>query len=197
MKQFLSQLSFGAQFTLVLAWVFVASSTVLFLPDGLAQMFSLGGIQQTSRPVLSLVVIISSSYFLAKLLMLGHHALTYKSAQEQERGRMVEMVKRLDFEEKAVLREYIIQRKNMLTLPLNEPAVNNLLEAGVLVPAMSTQEISGEKRLVKLAISLEARPLLTHKLLGLPVGKMTEEDVERLKSARPDYARQNFIGLRG
>ena len=54
------------------------------------------------------------------------------------------MIRQLDFEEKAVLSEFVFQRKNVLSLPMCEPAISNLMRAGVLVPAFETQEIKGE-----------------------------------------------------
>jgi len=99
----------------------------------------------------------------------------------------------LDFEEKAVLREFIIQRKNVLALPMRELAVSNLLESGVLVPAYETQEIKGSGRIIKLSIAVDAREQLTHKVLGLPVGKLTDNEANQLKAARPEYARTNYF----
>ncbi|MCE0557074.1 MULTISPECIES: superinfection exclusion B family protein [unclassified Motilimonas] len=196
MKQIITQFSMNVQISLLMAWLLLASIFIVLLPDGLAQSLNMLTLRSQLSPYLSIAIIVSASYFIAKLLLFIHFKLTNKTEQEEQNKRMMSMIKRLDFEEKAVLREYIIQRKNMLSLPLNEPAVANLLEAGVLVPALSTQEINGERRIVKLSINLAARPLLTHKLLGLPQGKMTEAEVELLKSARPEYARQNFIGMR-
>ncbi len=196
MKQIITQFSMNVQFSLLMAWVLLSGIFMLILPSGLAETLNIQELQAQLSPYLTVASIISCAYFIAKALLYTHFKLTHKTEQQEQHKRMTDMIKRLDFEEKAVLREYIIQRKNVLSLPLNEPAVANLLDAGVLVPALSTQEINGERRIVKLSINLAARPLLTHKLLGLPQGKMTEEEVELLKSARPEYARQNFVGLR-
>ena len=65
----------------------------------------------------------------------------------------------------------------------------------VLVPAYETQEIKGSGRIIKLSIAVDAREQLTHKVLGLPVGKLTEDEANQLKAARPDYARSNYIAL--
>ena len=99
------------------------------------------------------------------------------------------MIKHLDFEEKAVLREFIIQQKNVLSLPLNEPAVNNLLASGVLKPAYETQEIKWDSRIIKLSIAVDAPEKLTKKVIGIPTGKMSEHEIVNLKAARPIYAR--------
>ena len=40
------------------------------------------------------------------------------------------MIGFLDFNEKAVLREFVLQRKSVINLPITEPAVKNLMDAG-------------------------------------------------------------------
>ncbi len=196
MKKVLSHLTFGSQLTLMMTWMLLSSTLLLVAPLPMMEASGILEWKQNYTPHLTLALILSISYFFAKLILHFQNSLTNRSNSLKEKGKLESMVQKMDFEEKAVLREFVIQRKNVLSLPLNEPAIANLLEAGVLSPAIPTQEITGERRIVKLSISLDARPLLTHKILGLPVGKMTEEEAEMLKSARPEYARQNFIGIR-
>jgi len=64
------------------------------------------------------------------------------------------------------------------------------------VPAFETQEIKGSGRFIKLSIAIDAREQLTHKVLGLPTGKLSEQEAAILKAARPEYARSNYIALR-
>ena len=42
-------------------------------------------------------------------------------------------------------------------------------------------------------ISLEARPLLTYKALGLSNGKMSEEQLDMIMNARPKYVSKNSL----
>jgi hypothetical protein len=41
-------------------------------------------------------------------------------------------------------------------------------------------------------IALPARPLITYKALGLSKGKMSEEQIEQIMSARPKFASKGF-----
>jgi len=43
-----------------------------------------------------------------------------------------------------------------------------------------------------LMIALPARPLITYKALGLSKGKMSEEQIEQIMSARPKFAGKGF-----
>ena len=107
---------------------------------------------------------------------------------QQRKQRLETMVQCLDFSERAVLREFILQRKSVIKLPVTEPAVKNLLEAGVLVYAYAQPFEEDDLLHRELMIALPARPLITYKLLGLTRGKLSDEQIEQIKSDRPKFA---------
>ncbi len=181
--------------TLTMAWLCIVSAVILAAPGSLLQM---SGTQQWTEiysPYVWILALLSSSYLLTRLVVFLFSHFVKQTQHRHMIVRRNRMVRQLDFEEKAVLREFIIQRKNVLPLPMTEPAVANLLKTGVLEAAFESQEIKGSTRIIKLSIAIDCRELLTHKLLGLPVGKLTEEEATVLKAARPDYARSNYIAL--
>lgn len=83
------------------------------------------------------------------------------------------MIGFLHLNEKAVLREFVLQRKSVINLPITEPAVKNLMDAGVLTYAYGkpTREKDDENKIRALMIALTARPLLTYKVLGYRVAR--------------------------
>ena len=196
MMQLIQRVKEQQGITLSMAWMCLASATLLIVPASLLPGAGTLNWAQFYTPYASILALLTGSYLITRLLTL---LFTHFCAQFKERQLLVsrnKMIRQLDFEEKAVLREFVIQRKNVLSLPMSEPAVSNLLNSGVLVPAFETQEIKGSARIIKLSIAIEAREQLTHKVLGLPVGKLTEEEAGILKAARPDYARSHYIALR-
>lgn len=181
--------------TLTMAWLGIASATLLIVPASLLKVSGIAIWSQSLAPYLWILALLTGSYFITRLITF---LFAYYLSKHSERSLLTKrnkMIRQLDFEEKAVLREFIIQRKNVLALPMNEPAVSNLLASGVLVPAFETQEITGSGRNIKVSIAIDARELLTYKVLGLPVGKLTEQEAAILKAARPDYARTHYIAL--
>lgn len=89
----------------------------------------------------------------------------------------------LDHEEKAVLREFFIQRKHTVSLPFTEPAVISLIEAHVLRPLNPNQA----EEYGLFSLNQYARPLLTAKILNLPTGGLTEDHIRYIKSTRPTF----------
>ena len=99
-------------------------------------------------------------------------------------------VETLDFAERALLREYVLQRKSVLTLPVTEPTVRNLIDDGVLKIVNVVDDVTAKAQII---ISKEARPYITYKAIGLTLGKMSEEQISQIMNSRPDYAREKAI----
>jgi hypothetical protein len=175
--------------TLTATWLCIGSIIVIANPASILQLSGTAQWSSFFMPYVWILALVTSSFLITQVIvflvtLIKRNYINYKTSISCDN-----MIKHLDFEEKAVLREFVIQQKNVLSLPLNEPAVNNLLASGVLTPAYETQEIKGESRIIKLSIAVDAREKLTKKVLGIPSGKMSEHDIINLKAARPDYAR--------
>jgi len=182
--------------TLTMAWMCIACTVLLSLPASIVQFSGTQEWSETYMPYVWIIALIAGSFLITRGIIWIFSLFDKRFRKRKESARRNMMIRRLDFEEKAVLREFIIQRKNVLALPMRELAVTNLMKSGVLVPAYETQEIKGSGRIIKLSIAVDAREHLTYKVLGLPVGKLTELETEQLKAARPDYARTHYIPLR-
>ncbi|WP_022940354.1 superinfection exclusion B family protein [Psychromonas hadalis] len=195
MMQLIQRVKDQQGLTLTIAWMCLACATLLVVPVSIMQMSGAAEWSHIYTPYVWILALLTGSFLITQWVnwLFGYFKAEFCKRKAIASRNM--MIRRLDFEEKAVLREFIIQRKNVLALPMRELAVSNLLEAGVLLPAFETQEIKGSARIIKLSIAVDAREQLTHKVLGLPVGKLTKEEAELLKAARPDYARSNYIAL--
>jgi hypothetical protein len=172
-------------------WLLLCCCAILLFPVERIQIAGEWLIQ--FRVFFSLGLLIACSYFFSQLLLIvWDHAIAHWS-ERQKHQYLQRMIERLDFTEKAILREFVIQRKSVINLPLTEPAVKNLLDAGVLDFAYGQPLNDDLSQIKALMISLEARPLLTYKALGLSNGKMTEEQVEMIMSARPKYVSKSSL----
>ena len=195
MMHFIEQVKEHQGITMAMAWMCLVSVTLLIIPTSVLHNIDTVNLSKFYMPAAWILLLVTGSYLITCLLtfLFSHYSTQFELRQLLASRN--KMIRQLDFEEKAVLREFVIQRKNVLSLPMSELAVSNLLKAGVLIPAFETQEIKGSTRIIKLSIAIEAREQLTHKVLGLPVSKLTEEEATILKAARPDYARSNYIAL--
>ncbi|ATL98360.1 TPA: superinfection exclusion B family protein [Aeromonas bestiarum] len=177
----------------LMVWLLLCCSIILLFPAGLMK----GAVSQwaTAHAAwLGVGMLIAISYFCSQGFLIAWEWACDEWQSRRQQDQLAQMIAFLDFNEKAVLREFVLQRKSVINLPITEPAVKNLMDAGVLTYAYGkpVREKEDENQIRALMIALPARPLLTYKVLGLSRGKMSDEQVEQIMSARPKFAQKGF-----
>ncbi|GAB3215391.1 superinfection exclusion B family protein [Pseudaeromonas pectinilytica] len=191
MKYWNTHFSQFQAFNWLMVWLLMCSSAILLFPAEKLGPAAAEWLHACSL-YLWLGILVAGSYFLSQLILILLDLARHHYSNYQQREKLEQMVRCLDFSERAVLREFILQRKSVIKLPVTEPAVKNLLDAGVLTYAYG-QPFSEDDIMIKaLMIALPARPLITYKALGLSKGKMSEEQIEQIMSARPKFAGKGF-----
>ncbi|KAJ8740067.1 superinfection exclusion B family protein [Aeromonas veronii] len=177
----------------LMVWLLLCCSIILLFPAGLMK----GAVSQWAADHaawLGVGMLIAISYFCSQGFLIAWEWACDEWQARRQQDQLAQMIGFLDFNEKAVLREFVLQRKSVINLPITEPAVKNLMDAGVLTYAYGkpTREKDDENQIRALMIALPARPLLTYKVLGLSRGKMSDEQVEQIMNARPKFAQKGF-----
>ena len=177
----------------LMVWLLLCCSIILLFPVGLMK----GAVSQWAADHaawLGVGMLIAISYFCSQGFLIAWEWACEEWQARRQQDQLAQMIGFLDFNEKAVLREFVLQRKSVINLPITEPAVKNLMDAGVLTYAYGkpTREKDDENQIRALMIALPARPLLTYKVLGLSRGKMSDEQVEQIMNARPKFAQKGF-----
>ena len=177
----------------LMVWLLLCCSIILLFPAGLMK----GAVSQWATvhaAWLGVGMLIAISYFCSQGFLIAWEWACEEWQSRRQQDQLAQMIGFLDFNEKAVLREFVLQRKSVINLPITEPAVKNLMDAGVLTYAYGkpTREKDDENQIRALMIALPARPLLTYKVLGLSRGKMSDEQVEQIMNARPKFAQKSF-----
>ncbi|MDF2274847.1 superinfection exclusion B family protein [Aeromonas caviae] len=177
----------------LMVWLLLCCSIILLFPAGLMK----GAVSQwaTAHAAwLGVGMLIAISYFCSQGFLIAWEWACDEWQSRRQQDQLAQMIGFLDFNEKAVLREFVLQRKSVINLPITEPAVKNLMDAGVLTYAYGkpTREKEDENQIRALMIALPARPLLTYKVLGLSRAKMSDEQVEQIMNARPKFAQKSL-----
>lgn len=177
----------------LMVWLLLCCSIILLFPAGLMK----GAVSQwaTAHAAwLGVGMLIAISYFCSQGFLIAWEWACDEWQSRRQQDQLAHMIGFLDFNEKAVLREFVLQRKSVINLPITEPAVKNLMDAGVLTYAYGkpAREKEDENQIRALMIALPARPLLTYKVLGLSRGKMSDEQVEQIMNARPKFAQKSL-----
>ena len=177
----------------LMVWLLLCCSIILLFPAGLMK----GAVSQwaTAHAAwLGVGMLIAISYFCSQGFLIAWEWACDEWQSRRQQDQLAQMIGFLDFNEKAVLREFVLQRKSVINLPITEPAVKNLMDAGVLTYAYGkpAREKEDENQIRALMIALPARPLVTYKVLGLSRGKMSDEQVEQIMNARPKFAQKSL-----
>ncbi|HHQ4520555.1 superinfection exclusion B family protein [Aeromonas veronii] len=177
----------------LMVWLLLCCSIILLFPAGLMK----GAVSQWAADHaawLGVGMLIAISYFCSQGFLIAWEWACEEWQARRQQDQLAQMIGFLDFNEKAVLREFVLQRKSVINLPITEPAVKNLMDAGVLTYAYGkpTRDKDDENQIRALMIALPARPLLTYKVLGLSRGKMSDEQVEQIMNARPKFAQKGL-----
>jgi hypothetical protein len=189
LKQFLPTLNVVDT---LLAWIGLSAGTILIIPEG---FLKLDVSFKSSQPILLVTLVASLAYFLSRLMVRVWSGVEGRSKSRAKQRDIENLVKCLDHCERAVLREFVISRRSVLSLPLSEPSVANLIHNGVL-ERVDDEPVAEGRQMVDCVISLAARPLLSFRVLSLPVGKLSEEQLDQLKRMRPQFLQPEYLANR-
>lgn len=166
-----------------MVWVWGISAILVFAPESLHQRLGLAELLPPLMPFIGLVFISLAAVFIMEAVLVMLQSGTERSRKRFAMIKIREKLAMLDHEEKAVLREFFIQRKHTVSLPFSEPAVISLMKAHVLHPINPNEA----EEYGLFSLNQYARPLLTSKVLNLPTGGLTEDHIRYIKSTRPAF----------
>lgn len=175
----------------VMLWLILINFMIVMMPSGLLGE-SLDKYISAHNYVWYSALIIGISYFLSHGIIILCTIFFEEAYSKSKSDHLKSMIGCLDFTEKAVLREFVLQRRSVINLPVTEPAVRNLLNAGILTYAYGTPAAADDNVIKAMMISLEARPFITYRILGLSKAGMSEEQIEQILNERPKFAAKSL-----
>ena len=182
---------FAANKTLniVMLWLFCVTVALLVLPlESISPELALQ--VEAHKTYLFLALIVEVSNFISQAIIGFLSSYFTKRSIKQEQEAMKQVVAGLDFAERALLREFVLQRKSVLYLPEGEPTVRSLVDSGILNVIADADPETGR---VPVVITKKARPFITYRAIGLTRGKMDDEMLEKIMNSRPEFAREKKV----
>lgn len=171
-------------------WVcFIASGVLLFAPEALLQKLHLDSLLSSYGTLVSLIYLITFCYF--AIIGVGYvWRLLTGQIQTRRAGQLAELkAASLDHEERAVLREFFLQRTRSLILPVEQEAVQRLINSHIL---QNLEPYPSDEPTQRFGIAPAARRFITSNNLRLPINELTEDDIRYFKAARPEYIKEQL-----
>ncbi|HIC45643.1 super-infection exclusion protein B [Methylophaga sp.] len=110
----------------------VVCAIVLLLPEPALEKVALLQLREDFGQYFGLCLLVSSSILLVELGIRVYRRVRAHYAGRWLRQHIREHLNRLDVSEKAVLREFFLASARTIKLPIEQPAVSSLMNAGVL-----------------------------------------------------------------
>jgi hypothetical protein len=176
--------------TKTIAAVAVVTGALLAAPPALLDRLHLSDLVSKLGPYLGAAFIGASALLTVELVWWAAGFIKEKRQESRARGRALKSLQSLDYAERAVLREFLIQGQNTLHMFVTAPVVAGLMEKGILEQVGPYGQQSYDGIAVPLTVAHELREkVLTPDFLGLPAGEPTEEERLRIIGERPSFVR--------
>ena len=161
--------------TKILFVFFLITGFIIFSNDKYTKIFAFEKIE-TYKPLISIVFLISFSILIINFIIYISNLISKKIRTNKLKKQYLKKINNLDDYEKAILREFYIQDKNSLKMPINDETIAGLLSNKAMATGFD--------------FSLSINPLieerLTNKNIDFPENN-SKESLEFLENNRPDW----------
>jgi hypothetical protein len=174
--------------------VAVISGALLFLPVQLIEILQLLQFRIDFGMYFGIIFIASAGLLIINFVLWTIAKAKSKRAKKKLYELILLTINELDEHEKSVLREFGVQGKNTILMPIDNPTVSGLLHNGILSYVSPNGQITLAGRSFPLKISEFAKEFLTFQQLDFPVGEPSKEDLKKILESRPKWAgKKSFL----
>jgi len=175
----------------LVAWVAATCAMLLYIPS---RWFP-GNFLESFRAEYGIYVTFA---LCAAVAMIGIElvSLTWKKrdrnkAFSEEQRKLLDRLSKLDPQEQVILREFFLQDRNTIKLPIESPVVAGLLKDGILQLVQLLPQRCMAGPLGSFRINPELLEIFTPEIVGLPQpASVSEEERHRIIAERPHFIRE-------
>ena len=177
--------------TRIIAFFAFVSGLLLIIPEKLIETLKLTDFINEYGNYFGISFLVSAIYllFIFVPFLIGWLSTKYKNHKANKNfiNSIEETLTGLSYPEKCLLREFLIQNKNVIEVPIENTEVVSLLNKGIIQYASSNVRSFIFGNFACIQINERAKKYFTHDTFGLPNREPTEEDQRKIKSERPDF----------
>ena len=171
----------------VVALVCVVSGTILVLPASLHEKLHTKKLIDEFGQFFGLAFVAATTFLLLNILIWLFGLLVQVWKRFRTKVRLAVEVNRLDHAQISVLREFYLQRKQSIMLPVDQPTVAGLFANGMLIRVGRFGQQSMAGLLYPVEMTTELRSVLKNANLGLPEGEPVQDQEGRFIAERPVF----------
>jgi len=169
--------------------VLIISGCLLFFPASVLLKLEIVTFKKEFGKYFGFAFLASAAFLIVALLNWFQQKVNSIIAKRKWAKKLAESIKKIDFAEVAVLREFHINGQQSLDMPIDDPVVAGMLNKGILYQLSSMGQMSREGMMMPVAVNRLIADAITLEFLGLPHTEPTQEKVREILIARPDWAK--------
>ena len=164
-------------------------AVILFVPAEFLTRLSLTGFLADYGKYIGIVFIISSSLLMLAFINYVLKVINWKVSSRRFKKRALEELQYLNMHERALLREFYIQDKFAIQIPILDETMIGLVNKGIIYPASNVGPVDLRGPVLSYSLMNFIRERLTNEMLGLPLNP-TEQEKRQFIRTRPSWAWQ-------
>jgi len=159
---------------------------VFFAPQDWVEYLGLLNLKADYKVWLGPLFVLSSALVVLDIFRLLWKGIKKFYFRRKLKAQLIESLSKLDHYEKSIIREFYIQNKKTLQLPMDQATISGMLQSGFLTIAGSLGERSLAGMLFPIMINPIVEDFITYEHIDLPTNP-TDADIEWVKNNRPDF----------
>src|SRR6266536_411183 len=175
--------------TKLLFVICLSSALILFVPERSLAKLNLTDFLKEYGKYIGIAFLISSAFLFVTLISYVGRIISRKRLTKKIKKSILKDIKYLDIHEKALLREFYINGKQTLQMPLDNDTVVGLVNKRIIYQASTAGFTYLHGVYFSYSMTEIALDNLTPELLDLPQNP-SEEDKHRIASQRPSWAKE-------
>lgn len=165
----------------------ISSALLLFIPSKWISGNSFQNLREKYSTFVLLVFVISTSMLLVEMACWFWKRRKQHVTQAKRAIKLLERLYNLDHKEQIILREFFLQDRNTIKLPIDHPVVAGLLRDNILHVISELGRMSHAGALAAVSMTEECKKSLLLEMVGLHGNEPTDEDRERVARERPYF----------
>ena len=169
--------------------IWLSSFFLLFIPQSLLTKLNINEFIKDYGKFIGITFLISSAFLLVTFISFITRSITRKRIRKKIRQQICRDIQYLDYHEKALLREFSINGKHALQLPMDNDTVVSLVNKHIIYQASNTGFTYLHGAYWTFSITEIALENLKNNLIDLP-DNPTEDEKTRILNERPTWAKE-------
>jgi len=166
--------------------VAIASVLLLVLPSASLSFLHINDFVKSYDKYIGIVFLISTILVVIDIFLRIWRGMVIKLKNIKDEQVCLDAIEHLDHGEKAILREFVIQGRNVIELPIGDPAVTGFIKRGILVQVIGLkQTMNGCVCTVEINEKIKNR--ITPAMIDLPEGEPSDSEKNNIMRSRPRY----------